>query len=90
MRFYPFGSSSLNQVYNSAVIVTASVSNYAASASYGLTAVTASYALSGSPGIPGTPGSCSYLPGPQGPTGSTGLGGAIGGISIPYPSGPGF
>lgn len=90
MRFYPFGSSSLNQIYNPALITTASLSSYAASASYGLTAVTASYALSGSPGIPGAPGVCNYLPGSQGPTGLAGFGGAIGGTSIPYPSGSGF
>jgi hypothetical protein len=90
MRFYPFGSSSLNQVYNSAGILTASVSTYAESASYGLTAVTASYALSGSPGISGAPGICNYLAGPAGPTGPTGFGGVVGGVSVSYPSGSGF
>lgn len=90
MRFYPFGSSSLNQVYTPEIALTASVSTYVTSASYGVTAVTASYTLAGIPGIPGAAGICNYLPGPQGPTGSTGFGGAVGGVSSPYPSGSGF
>lgn len=90
MRFYPFGSSSLNQLYNPALAITASVSLYAITASYGIRVVTASYALSGSAGIPGIPGTCSYLPGTQGETGSLGFGGPAGGVSVPYPSGSGF
>jgi len=39
MRFYPFGSSSLNQTYNTSLATTASIASYALSASYGLRAV---------------------------------------------------
>ncbi len=90
MRFYPFGSSSLNQVYNTTLATTASISDYAQTASYGIRIVTASYALSGSPGINGSPGTCSYLPGTTGDTGLQGLGGTRGGVSIAYPSGIGY
>jgi hypothetical protein len=90
MRFYPFGSSSLNQVYNPVGVVTASITSYAESASYGVTAVTASYTLAGIPGISGTSGICNNLPGPTGPTGPTGFGGVVGIVSSPYPSGSGF
>ena len=90
MRFYPFGSSSLNQVYNPSAAVTASVSLYAASASYGILVVTASYALAGTQGASGSEGSCSYLPGPTGPTGPQGPGGLLGGVAVPYPSGSGY
>lgn len=90
MRFYPFGSSSLNQIYNTTLAVTASVSQYAATASYGVLVATASYALSGIPGVNGLPGSCSYLPGTDGDKGPNGFGGNEGGTSIPYPSGTGY
>lgn len=90
MRFYPFGSSSLNILYNTQSIVSASVSDYALTASYANRIVTASYALVGVPGINGQPGSCSYLPGPQGDPGPQGFGGDAGGISQPYPSGSGY
>lgn len=82
MRFYPFGSSSLNQTYNPALAVTASISDYALSASYGIRVVTASYALAGVSGLTGNPGTCSYQAGPTGPTGSVGRTGAPGSISI--------
>lgn len=52
MRFYPFGSASLN-------VVTASLSDYSNVAGYGLRAFSAVLALSGSigpTGIDGTPG----------------------------------
>lgn len=87
MRFYPFGSSSLNQVYNTTLAITASISSYALTASYGLRVVTASYALSGSPGVDGTDGTCSYTPGPDGLRGPTGFTGTRGGVSIAQPSG---
>ncbi len=87
MRFYPLGSSSFNQVYNTRLATTASVSDYALSASYALQAVTASYVLSGSPGIAGANGTCSYVAGPTGPTGDTGDGGNIGVISYALRSG---
>lgn len=87
MRFYPFGSSSLNPAYNVGAVVSASVSQYAASASYGITVVSASHALTGVQGADGLNGSCSYFPGPQGPTGSQGLQGAAGSISVAQPSG---
>lgn len=87
MRFYPFGSSSLNPAYNVGAVVSASVSQYAASASYGTTVVSASLALTGIRGTDGLNGSCSYFAGPQGPTGSQGLQGPAGGISVALPSG---
>lgn len=90
MRFYPFGSSSLNQVYNPGAALTASVSDYADTASYTRNVLTASYAINGVKGLNGAPGSCSYLPGPQGGTGSVGFGGNIGGVSVAYPSGSGY
>jgi hypothetical protein len=90
MRFYPFGSSSLNQTYNTALATTASLAAYAESASFGIRVVTASYALQGVRGINGLPGSCSYQPGIPGDTGSQGFGGSNGGISLAYPAGAGF
>ena len=87
MRFYPFGSSSLNQVYNPSGAITASVSQYAETASFTRNILSASYAINGVPGLSGSNGSCSYQAGPQGPTGSVGFSGALGGISIAYPSG---
>lgn len=89
MRFYPFGSSSLNQIYNTRTIVSASSATYALTASFGTRVVTASYALTGVPGINGLPGSCSYLPGDPGDPGPQGFGGNVGGVSSPYPSGSG-
>lgn len=85
MRFYPFGSSSLNVIYNPSLLTTASVAQYALSASFGFSVASASYALSGSAGINGAPGSCSYAPGPTGDTGPTGFAGFDGGISFPRP-----
>lgn len=85
MQFYPLGSSSFNQIYNTTLAVTASVSSYAETASYGLRVVTASHALSGFPGINGNAGTCSFTPGPTGDTGLTGFGGSPGGISVVIP-----
>jgi hypothetical protein len=82
MRFYPFGSSSLNQVYNITSAITSSISDYAITASYGFRIVTASHALSGVPGINGAEGSCSFVAGPTGDTGPVGFGGSVGGQSI--------
>lgn len=86
MRFYPFGSSSLNQLYNSTLAVTASISDYAASASFTTRAVTASYAISGSPGVNGTNGVCLPIAGPTGDTGLPGLSGTNGKTSFPLPT----
>lgn len=83
MRFYPFGSSSLNQIYNLGLAVTSSLATYAESASYGLRAITASYAISGTRGLDGQSGQCSYPLGPQGDTGSVGFTGTNGGVSLP-------
>lgn len=83
MRFYPLGSSSLNQVYNTTLAVTSSVSAYAASASYGVRVLSASFALTGVTGSVGTPGTCSYTSGSTGDIGLTGIGGSNGGISVP-------
>lgn len=83
MRFYPFGSSSLNQVYNSTLAVTASLSSYAASASYAIRINSASYAISGSPGPAGVDGTCSFTPGITGDVGLQGFGGSAGGVSLP-------
>jgi hypothetical protein len=90
MRFYPLGSSSLNQIYNPTLATTASVSLYAETGSYSIRIVSASHAINGVRGIDGTPGICDPQVGLQGPTGSIGFGGAVGGISIAYPSGSGF
>lgn len=83
MRFYPFGSSSLNQIYNTTLAVTASFSTYAASASFATRIISASYAISGSRGINGTNGSCSFTPGFTGDIGLPGFGGSDGGVSLP-------
>lgn len=83
MRFYPFGSSSLNQIYNTTLAVTASTSTYAASASYAIRIVSASYAISGSRGVAGVNGSCSFTPGLTGDIGLQGIGGSAGGVSLP-------
>lgn len=90
MRLYPFGSSSLNQIYNTDLATTASISAYAETASFGIRVVTASYALQGVRGINGLAGSCSYQPGESGDIGPVGFGGSNGGVSIAYPSGTGF
>jgi hypothetical protein len=82
MRFYPLGSSSLNQVYNNSLAVTASISSYSATASYGARVVTASHALQGVRGPDGSTGVCSYPLGPQGDVGLPGFGGPSGGVSI--------
>lgn len=82
MRFYPLGSSSLNQVYNTSLAVTASISSYAASASYGVRVLSASFANQRSPGTPGANGTCSYTAGPTGDIGLTGVGGGSGGVSV--------
>ena len=80
MRFYPFGSSSLNQIYNTTLATTASLSSYALSASYAIRITSASYATSG---VPGANGSCSFTPGLTGDIGLQGIGGAAGGVSLP-------
>jgi hypothetical protein len=77
MRFYPFGSGSLDL----SNIPTASVSNYALEAQSTLRVVSASRGVNGIPGMQGLPGSCSYAPGPTGPTGESGTPGATGTIS---------
>lgn len=82
MRFYPLGSSSLNQVYNTSLAVTASISSYAESASYGVRVLSASFANQRSPGTPGANGTCSYTAGPTGDIGLTGVGGGSGGVSV--------
>jgi hypothetical protein len=81
MRFYPFGSSSLNQIYNPSAATTASISSYAASASYGIRVLSASLAINGVPGINGTNGTCSFTPGLTGDIGLQGFGGSAGGVS---------
>lgn len=81
MQFYPLGSSSFNQIYNTALAITASVANYAETASYGVRIVTASYALQGVPGLEGNPGTCSYVPGDTGNAGPSGFTGGSGGVS---------
>ena len=81
MRFYPFGSSSLNQIYNPLAAVTASISTYAASASYGIRVLSASLATNGVPGVNGTNGTCSFTPGLTGDIGFQGFGGPAGGVS---------
>ena len=83
MRFYPFGSSSLNQIYNTTLATTASLSRYALSASYAIRITSASYATSGVPGANGANGSCSFTPGLTGDIGLQGIGGAAGGVSLP-------
>jgi glyoxylate carboligase len=83
MRFYPFGSSSLNQVYNPSAATTASLSSYALSASYGVRVTTASYAVSGTRGPNGDIGVCIYVPGPTGDNGPTGFTGTNGVDSLP-------
>ena len=60
MRIYPFGSSSLNPVYNPSLIVTSSTSVYAATASLAIRAVSASYAHAGVDGTAGYNGICIY------------------------------
>jgi hypothetical protein len=90
MRFYPFGSSSLNQIYNAALAQTASIASYSATASYGVRILSASQATNGLRGENGTDGVCNPLAGPQGPTGSVGFGGSPGGVSVAYPSGSGY
>lgn len=82
MRFYPFGSSSLNQIYNTTLATTASLSTYAASASFTTRILSASFAISGSRGIAGTDGSCSFTPGLTGDIGIQGIGGSAGGVSL--------
>lgn len=82
MRFYPFGSSSLNQLYNNTLATTASVSSYAASASYGVRVASASFAVSGTRGPNGNVGVCNYVAGPTGDTGPTGFTGTTGGVSV--------
>lgn len=82
MRFYPLGSSSLNQIYNTTLAVTASVTSYAASASYGVRVLSASFANQRSPGTPGTNGTCSYTAGSTGDIGLAGVGGPNGGVSV--------
>lgn len=85
MRFYPLGSSSLNQLYNTTLAVTASISSYAASASYGVRVLSASYADARLPGLPGAAGTCSYSSGSTGDIGLTGIGGPGGGVSVTVP-----
>lgn len=83
MRYYPFGSSSLNPIYNTRAVTTASISSYALTASYAIKVVTASIALSGAPGLNGTDGVCIYLQGPTGSQGDPGNSGIAGGVSVP-------
>jgi hypothetical protein len=85
MRFYPFGSSSLNQTFNPAVATTASIAQYAASSSYGIRAISASFADNGVKGLNGTPGTCSYTAGQTGDIGLEGIGGSPGGVSVTVP-----
>jgi len=83
MRFYPFGSGSVDL----ALAVTSSVSDYALSASFATRVFTASRAVNGVPGINGANGTCLYLKGTQGPSGSLGPTGFNGTVSnaFPYP-----
>lgn len=90
MRVYPFGSSSLNQVYNPTAATTASIARYADTAQYGIRVVTASHAINGVRGTDGNNGVCLYTPGPTGDTGPDGFGGTAGGVSVAYPSGSGY
>lgn len=85
MRFYPFGSSSLNQLYISSTATSASLSTYALTASFATVVFTASRAVNGIPGSNGIEGQCIYNPGIQGQTGSVGLSGPAGGVSVPLP-----
>lgn len=86
MRFYPFGSSSLNQTFNPSAATTASIAQFAASASFGIRAVSASFAIIGVPGLDGAPATCSYTPGSTGDIGLVGLGGNSGGVSVTVPN----
>lgn len=85
MRFFPFGSSSLNPIFNVTLSTTASITQYAATASYAIRIVSASHALSGSAGVNGANGVCVYATGPNGPTGDVGDGGLPGTTSNPLP-----
>jgi hypothetical protein len=76
MRFYPFGSGSLDL----SNIPTASMSSYALEAHSSLRVVSASRGRNGVPGLQGLPGSCSYAQGPTGPTGDGGTPGLTGTI----------
>lgn len=82
MRFYPFGSSPFNPIF-AGTAVSASLAEYARSASFGFTIATASQALVGVRGTDGLPGSCSFIAGPTGDPGTTGLQGQSGYISFP-------
>jgi hypothetical protein len=77
MRFYPFGSGSLD----TSNIPTASVSSYALEAQSTLRVVSASRGVNGVNGLQGLPGSCSYSQGLTGPTGEGGTPGLTGTIS---------
>lgn len=90
MRVYPFGSSSLNVVYNPTAATTASLARYADAAQYGIRVVTASHAIDGVRGTNGNNGVCLYTPGPTGDKGPDGFGGGGGGVSVAYPSGSGY
>jgi hypothetical protein len=76
MRFYPFGSGSLDIT----LIPTASVSDYASQAQSTLRVVSASVAVNGLPGLPGLNGSCSFQAGATGPAGPQGPSGDDGTI----------
>lgn len=85
MRFYPFGSSSLNPIFTVSAAATASLAQYARSSSYGFTIRSASQADTGLPGRTGTNGVCTYAVGAKGQKGLTGLTGVIGSVSVPQP-----
>jgi hypothetical protein len=83
MRFYPFGSGSVD----TSLALTASFATYALTASAATRVFTASVATNGVPGVDGPSGQCIYVKGATGPSGSTGPSGFNGTISnaLPYP-----
>ena len=83
MRFYPFGSGSIDLT----LAVTASVADYGLTASYATQVFTASRALNGLPGVNGANGQCIYTKGTQGAQGPVGPSGFNGTLSntFPYP-----
>jgi hypothetical protein len=79
VRFYPFGSGSLDI----SSIPTASVSSYASATQSTVRVVSASRGKYGIDGLVGINGSCSLQPGPQGDVGAEGPAGPDGTISTP-------
>ena len=85
MRFYPFGSSSLNPVYALDSIVSASTATYALTARYTIRIRSSSTADTGLPGPNGATGVCTFTAGPQGDPGNLGPAGLQGVTSSAQP-----